>query len=558
MRHSKLLLTMPVLAVVACSSNERSTGGTGGTYGGTFIYSAVGDATDIFPLFIADQNGRMVADLVFDRLADIGPHLSTLGDKEFTPRLAKSWDWSPDSLSIAFHIDPRARWHDGKPVTASDVRYSFRMFADPKAGSAAVQLLGNIDSVQVRDSLTAVVWYKKHLPEEFYNFVYQISVIPEHVYGSIPPEQLHTSPKTKELIGSGPYRFVRWQPGVRIDLIADTANYRGRPNFDRIVMTALADPNAGVTQVLTGQSDFLQGFPADQLEKLDSSKVARRIDVPTLGYTWLGFMPNPRKQKTGSHPIFGDVRVRRALSMAVDRKAMLQNVFGSAGHLGYGPFPAVLAYADTTLKLPPYDTVAAKALLDSAGWRVGPNGVRVKNGVPLKFSITTSATSLFRRRYAVLLQEAFKRVGAQVDIDAVDGPTFVNGRLNPGDFDAILGTFSPDPDVGGARESWGSAAIGSTNWLHYSNRKFDTLLDSAVASFDPAKSHAYSSRAFQQIVDDAPAIWLYDLTFTNALNRRIQIVEPVLPTFWMQLPRWSVPADKRIDRDRIGLGQPTP
>jgi peptide/nickel transport system substrate-binding protein len=557
MRPSTLLLTASVLAVAACSSNEGSRGGNNNTYGGTFIYSAIGDATDLFPVYIGDQNGRMVADLVFERLADIGPHLSTLGDKEFTPRLAKSWDWAKDSMSIAFHLDPRARWHDGKPVTAADVRYSFRTFADPKAASPAGPLLGNVDSVQVRDSLTPVVWYKKHLPEEFYNFVYQIWIIPEHVYGSIPPAQLHTSPQTKQLIGSGPYRFVRWQPRVRIDLVADTANYRGRPKLDRIVMTPLADPNAGITQILTGQTDFLQAFPADQLDKLDSSKVARRLDMPTRGYTWLGFMPMQRKQNSGSHRIFGDVRVRRALSMAVDRKAMLQNVFGSAGLIGHGPFPSVVAYADTNLKLLPYDTTAAKALLDSAGWRAGANGMRSRNGVPLKFSITTTATSLFRRRYSVLLQEAFKRVGAQADIDVVDGPTFAN-RLFSGDFDAIIGTFNPDPDVGGAKQTWGTESIGTTNWLKYSNRKVDALLDSAVASFDPAKSHAYSSRAFQQIVDDAPAIWLYDLTFNNAINRRIQVVEPIIPDFWMQLPQWSIPADKRIDRDRIGVGQSTP
>jgi peptide/nickel transport system substrate-binding protein len=555
MRTSTLLLSAAVFALSACSSNDVSKGGASGKTGGTFIYSAIGDAVDIFPLYIQEQNGRMVADLVFDRLADIGPNLATVGDKEFTPRLAKSWDWAADSLSIAFHIDPRARWHDGKPVTASDVRYSFRMFTDPKAASTSASLLGNIDSVSARDSATAVVWYKKHLPEEFFTFVYQVWILPEHVYSSIPADQLHTSPQTKQLIGSGPYRFVKWQPGVRLDLIADTANYRGRPNLDRIVMSPISDANAGVTQVLTGQTDFMQAFPADQVGKLDSSKVARRIDIPVRGYAWLGFNPVPRKQKSGSHPIFGDVRVRRALSMAVDRRAMLQNVFGSTGRLGRGPFPAVVGYADTNLKLLPYDTSAAKALLDSAGWRVGANGIRVKNGVPLKFTITSVTTSLFRRRYAVLLQEAFKRVGAQADIDAVDPGTFMNGRLLAGDFDAIIGTFAPDPDLGGAKQTWGSGAIGSTNWLRYSNKSVDALLDSAVSAFDPAMSKSYSSRAFQQIVDDAPAIWLYDVTFVNAINRRIQMVEPVLPDFWMQIPQWSIPADKRIDRDRIGLAQ---
>src|SRR6185503_18421120 len=238
----------------------------------------------------------------------------------------------------------------------------------------------------------------------------------------------------------------------------------------------------------------------------------------------------------------------RALSMAVDRKAMLNNVFGpSATNIGYGPFPAAVAYADSNLKLPPFDAAAASALLDSAGWRMGPNGLRVKNDVPLKFTILSTTTSLFRRRYSVLLQDALKRIGAQADIDAVDAGTFIS-RLNGGDFDAVLGTFNPDPDVGGALQSWGTKSIGSSNWMHYSNRTVDALLDSASASFDPAKSKSYSSRAFQQIADDAPAIWLYDVTLINGMNRRIEPARPISPIgWWLNLSDWSIPADKRID-----------
>jgi peptide/nickel transport system substrate-binding protein len=314
-----------------------------------------------------------------------------------------------------------------------------------------------------------------------------------------------------------------------------------------------------VAAILTGQSDFLQAFPVDQVDKLDSSKVARRLDIPTQAYAWLGFNPVPRKAKSGVNPIFGDVRVRRALSMAIDRQAMLKNVFGSVGHIGYGPFPAVMTYADSNLKLLPYDTAAAKALLDSSGWRMGANGVRAKNGVPLKFSITVPTSSLFRRQYAVLIQEAFKRIGAQTDIDVVDPPTFQHERLEGGDFDAIIGTFQPDQDVGGSRQTWGTSAIGSTNWLRYSNKKVDALLDSAVVSFDPAKSRSYSSRAFQQIVDDAPAVWLYDVTLTTGINRRIQPATPFRADgWWRNLGQWSIPPDKRIDRDRIGVGQSTP
>src|SRR5262249_60206628 len=109
---------------------------------------------DLFPPLVTEAAGRLVTDQVFDRLAEIKLELATIGDKGFTPRLAKSWKWSADSLSIAFSIDPRARWHDGKPVLASDVRYTFHVVTDPEIGSPNAALVTNIDSISVRDSLT--------------------------------------------------------------------------------------------------------------------------------------------------------------------------------------------------------------------------------------------------------------------------------------------------------------------------------------------------------------------------------------------------------------------
>ena len=99
----------------------RSIGG--GATGGTFIFASPGDPTSVFPPFVTERVGVTLIDLVFDHLADISSALTTTGDKTFTPRLAKSWTWAPDSLSITYSLDPRARWHDGKPVTAADVRY---------------------------------------------------------------------------------------------------------------------------------------------------------------------------------------------------------------------------------------------------------------------------------------------------------------------------------------------------------------------------------------------------------------------------------------------------
>jgi peptide/nickel transport system substrate-binding protein len=549
--RSSILVVAAAILVTTCTSKEgsQSTNPTGGT----IIIDAPADAIDLFPPYVGDQVGRLVQDLVFERLAEIGPNLLTVGDKSFTPLLAKSWTWAPDSLSIAFSLDPAARWHDGKPVTASDVRYSFKIFVDPKVGSPTAPLLTNIDSISVRDSLTPVVWFKKHTPEQFYDVAYQLVIMPEHVYGSIPLEQLHTSEVTRKPVGTGRFRFVRWDAGTRIELLADTANYRGRAKLDRVIITPL-NPQAAAAQLMSGQADVMQSFPIDQVSKLDSSKVARPVTLAQLQYAFMGMNLFDPKTSKNAHPIFSDSRVRRALSMSVDRVGMLRNVFGDKGLLSHGPFPMSAPFGDSTLRLPPFDTLAAKALLDSAGWRVGAGGVRVKNGRPLRFSLLVPTPSSPRVSYSVLLQEQFRRIGAQVDLDQVDGKTFIE-RQHAYAFDAILGGFSTDPSPSGSKQNWSTAGIGRAgqNSLRYSNRTVDALLDSATSAFDPARMKASASRAYQKIVDDAPAIWLYDVILVAALNRRIMTAPMRSDEWWANLADWSIPPDKRIDRDQIGL-----
>ncbi len=555
----------PILSLIAisllagCSADSKS--GRDSRTGGTFIFAAPNDPIDVFPAFVGDATGALVADLVFDHLADIGVDLKTYGDKGFSPRLAKSWSWAPDSLSITFSLDPRARWHDGKPVTASDVRYSLKLFTDPKAGSPAAPLLLNIDSVSVKDSLTPVFWFKKHTPEQFYDVAYQLYIVPEHVYGAIPLDSLRMSSAARQPVGSGPFRFVQWQPDVRLELVADTGNYHGRPHFDRVLVIPNAEPAARKTQVLTGEADYMANFPADQLATLDSSPVARTLYVPTLQYMFMGMNRYVPKSNLRPHPIFSDVRVRRALSMSVDRTSMLHNVFGDKGLMAYGPFPMSLAAADSTLRLPHYDTAAAEALLDSAGWRRGANGVRVKFGNPLHFRLLVPTTSVPRTKYAQLLQEQFRLVGVDMEIEAVD-PKVFGARIQAGgkapDFDAYVNSFGTDPSPSGMRQNWGTAGIGpqGQNALLYSNAKFDALVDSMSSSFDTVKAKQYASRAFQQIVDDAPAIWLYDIRGIDAVHRRITPGPLRADGWWKTLDQWSIAPDKQIDRDRIGLNRP--
>jgi peptide/nickel transport system substrate-binding protein len=553
MRNRISLSALAAMTLLAACSTDKSAGDGGGTV----IVSMGSDAASLFPLLVADETGKAITDLLFDHLIEIPDAMATTNDAAWEPRLARSWDWSPDSLTVAFHIDPAARFHDGAPVRASDVRYSFRLLVDSVVGAQTAPLLANIDSVSIVDSMTPKFWFKKHLPEQLYDVAYQVPIVPEHVYGKVAPADMKTSDVLRTPVGSGRFRFAKWEPGVRIELVADTANYRGRAKLDRVVFMLGVPPTAAPTAVLTGESDFYSAFPIDQAATLDSSTVARGMPYRQMGYGMLGLSPLARKSASRPHPVM-ELPVRRAISMALDREGMLTNVFNKAGITSYGPFPASAATADTTIRIPAYDTTAAKALLDSAGWKVGPNGIRQKNGRPLSFELMVPNSSAIRMRFAELIQEQLRRVGVQVEVDKLAFPAFM-GRLQTGDFDGVLQTVNTDPSAGGAKQYWATEGIaGHSNFLRYSNPRVDALLDSATRAQEQAVVKRYASRAYQAIADDAPAVWLYTASTLAAVNRRIETQPFRADGWWAHLADWSIPADKRIARDNIGLRPGTP
>jgi peptide/nickel transport system substrate-binding protein len=546
-------LALAAVALVSCTGSEpAATGGTS-TAGGTIVMATAADASTLLPLLTASNMDREVTDLLYDRLAEIGPAMITIGDKGFQPQLAERWEWAKDSMSIVFHLNPKARWHDGQPVRASDVRYSVATIKNPATGSPIAPTVTNVDSVSVRDSLTAVAWFHRHTPEQFYDLVYQILIVPEHLLANTPAAQLKTADVARRGIGSGRFRLARWQPGQRIELIADTANYRGRPQLDRVVFSIAPDITGAVTRFFSGDADFIETLRPEHLAKLAGDTVRRAVRFPNFQYAYFAFNLVDPRDTARPNPIFADRAVRRALSMAVDRRAMLRNVFDTLGQISYGPFPSTVSVADTTIPMLPFDTARAKALLDSAGWMVGPGGVRVKNGRRLEFAVTTPNSSAPRHAYAVLLQEAFRRVGAAMTLDETDfGGYFA--KQNARTFDSEMASYGTDPSVSGFKQSWSTAGIKErSNFPSYSNPVVDALLDSAASSFDFPATRGYSRRAFATIVDDAPGIWLYEPVSLAGVDRRIQIKGVRADEYWAGLADWFIPADRRTARDRIGL-----
>ncbi len=523
---------------------------------GSVIIATAADADFLLPTVLQSLSGKQVIDQIFDYIADPPASLNTVGDAGYVPRLARRWSWSADSLSIAFELDPAARWHDGRPVRASDVRFTFELIKDPRSASQLAPMLSDVDSISVRDSLTAVAWFSRRTPEQFFSIAYNLAVLPEHLLAQVPRDKLRESDFAQRPVGSGRFRFARWVKGSVIELVADTGNFRGRPSIDRVMWSVTPDPTTLWARLVSEEADFVEVLRGDAVGKVAASPMARLMPYASLDYGYVQFNLRDQGRVKRAHPLLSDLSLRRALVMSVDVPGVVRNVLDTLGMPGIGPVVRAQWSADTHIAMPVYSAAAARALLDSLGWRDGNgDGVRERDGKPLAFALSTPVSSAVRRQMAVLLQAQWKEVGAKVTIEELEPNTFFE-RLRAGTFDAALNAWHTDPTPATARQSWGSDALpekGGSNFGGYSSKVFDAYLDSAATAFEPARSKGYYQRAYRQIIDDAPAVWLYEPRLAAGVHRRLQVTGMRADAWWAGIPNWTIAPNLRISRDKVPL-----
>lgn len=540
-----LPLVLSVL-VAACGGTADS-----GTSGGTVVIGTPADADALLMPLVDGVQGRVVAELLFDRLADIGPGLNTVGDAGFEPRLARRWSWSPDSLAITFELDPDAKWHDGAPVRAEDVVFGLQAIRDSGNVSSLNASIENVTSAVAMDSMRAEIRFAARAPEQFY-MATLIVPLPRHVYGSIPSGGLRASEAARAPVGSGRFRLVRWESGVRLELAAVDGHYRGRPHLDRVLFSVSPEVATGIARLKAGETDVWDPLPPAVIGDLVAEPHLRVFNSPGFDYGFLAFNFRDPQAPSRPHPLFSDRGVRRAITLAVDRSTVVRAVFDTLAVVALGPFVRAQASADSTLRQIPYDRDAANALLDSLGWRDrGADGVRRRGGRSLAFSVIVPSTSRTRERAAVLMQEQLRAVGVAMEIERMDFAVFL-GRQTSGNFDAILGGTRTTPSPSGLRGSWASAALqggGSQNPWHYESAAFDDAVKAGLGAMDPVESKAQLRRAYQQIIDDAAAIWLYELRNVSAVHRRFVVPSWRPDAWWLTLGDWSVDPAQRLPRD---------
>ena len=531
-RHARLFVATLLAAILlGCKPG----GGCSGEYCGTLVIAAPGEPDILLPPLTQAAIGRDVGDQLFLKLADVGMSVNTVEDADFTPQLAQRWEWQ-DPLTLTFHLDPRARWHDGERVTASDVAFTFESYTDSSLHSRIRPLLREIASVRAHDSLTVVFQFRSHYAEMFYDAVYHMRILPAHVLRLVPRSGWHDAPFGRQPVGSGPYRFVSWKAGESVELAADSTFFLGRPHLRRLIWRFTPNLQVAVTQVIAGEADAIEVLgPPDNIQRARGSAGLTTYAYPGAVYGYVAFNLRANGDSTVPHPVFGNRLTRQAIVMALDRKAMLTNVWGDLAEVPPGPVPRMWWIWDEAPPAVPYDSAQAARLLSRGA---------------VSFRLLVPTTSGLRRQYARLIQEQLRKVRVDVQIDEVD-MSVMQERSGTGHFDAVIQAWTTGPSpVAGTLQSWTRQGFGGTNLGRYDNPKVDRLIQTASQAGNRADAARAWRRALELLSADAPAAFLYAPDNVAAINRRVQDVA-IRPDSWLALVRtWRIPAQQLTDRDR--------
>jgi peptide/nickel transport system substrate-binding protein len=363
-------------------------------------------------------------------------------------------------------------------------------------------------------------------------------IIPKHLLENV--ADINTAAFNRSPVGTGPYKFVRWKDKQFIELAANADYYEGKPHIARYVFKFIPEQSTQFLELKAGSIDTMSLTPDQflkQAEDADFKRVARKDRITGYKrYSYLGF--NLKRE------IFQDLRVRRALSHAIDRQALIDGVLLGFGKPCSGPYVPVMPAYNPEVTPVPLDLTKSAALLDEAGWKAGKDGTRMKGGKPLAFRLLVSQGSETGKKIVLILQQQFAKLGVKAELESYEWSTFINDHVNTRNFDAVVMAWnlSLDPDQ---YSIWHSSQTKPSefNFVSYSNPEVDRILEKGRVSFDPAARTALYRRMHKLIAADQPYCFLFAQDSLSALSLKVQGVK-MTPTGygWGWYRDWYIPA----------------
>lgn len=471
-------------------------------------------------------SGVYVCNLIFSKFVKHTDRMELVPDLITEVPTIENGGISEDYLTYTYHLDPGARWHDGEPVTSADVEFTWRLMMHPEINVETRQGWDIVESVEIPDPHTVIF----HLSEVYANFAgdcfYDESVLPRHLLekelgSGFQGARFHRAP-----LGSGPFIFVEWVSGSHITLRANEDYYGEGPMLDEIVIMFVPDGEALLIQLETGGVMGIDNAPntlLDAAERMDGVTVYRN---PALF--------NEHLDLNFDSGFLGDVRVRRAIALSIDREEISSKIYDGIWIPAWGDDHPSSPYYNEAGKRNVLDRDEARSILAGAGWvdRDG-DGIREKDGAPLKIGISTTTGRINRERTEVVLQHQLREVGIDLEIrnfhpTVLFGSYDEGGILKNGRFDMALYAFLTPPDPSTKDGSYSESFIppAGQNYSRIRNGRLTELLSMGSRTVGQAERKAIYDEVAAIIAEELPIIPLLWVTQLDAMPSGLRGYRP--------------------------------
>jgi peptide/nickel transport system substrate-binding protein len=452
------------------------------------------------------------------------------------PYLAESWEEHGDT-AVTFRLRRDVRWHDGQPVTAEDVKFTFDVAKDPAAASLLeTAFLARVASATVVDSFTITFRYVHPHAQAIENFYW--APAPRHLLEGVAAADMRNAPFNRQPVGSGPYRFGQWQANEQLVLTRNEDfpdALGGPPLADRVMFRIIPEASTRMTELLTGRLHVNMQLLPDQANQLRNNP-----DVEVHSFTgstvyYIGW--------NHLRPPFDNRDVRRALTMAINRQEIIDALLFGGGEIATSTLPPWHRLATGTDPLP-YDPDAAGTLLDAAGWTVGPDGIRRNpQNQPFRFTMLTSDDQL-RRSIVEVIQSQLRRVGVQVDVRVMEFQTMLAAHRGR-DFEAVttnwvLDNFEASSAPNSLFHSSNADIEGSPNRSSVRIPRLDQAIENAATQTEPGAARDAYRRYVQILQEEQPVTFLFWQNTMSAVLANVAGVEMDPRGELITIPEWSV------------------
>lgn len=455
------------------------------------------------------------------------PTLTEYGAKDFSiqPGLAESWTESPDKTFWTYKIRPGLKWSDDVPLTAKDAAYTFNRIINGTFEKVNYgNYVGNITKAEAPDDTTLILRVDKPSPIMEKLAVY---ILPEHVYSKIDETAIQSFKDEptdgKPVVGAGPYLTAERQVGQFTRMVANPNFYRGKPAVDEVVFKFYANPDALGQALRKGEIDYADSLESNVFDSLADVPNIKRLSAVYSGFNELAFNTGAatidNKPIGDGNPLLKDKRLREAIGWSIDRKALVEKVLGGHGSVGSTLIPPM--YADWHLSPPnevSYDPDKARSLLDAAGYRVGPDGIRQDaTGAPLKFRLFGRSDKAASKKAVEFIKNYLADIGVETTVTLIAEDALTE-KIGQGEYDMFEWGWVVEPDPGYQLSTFtcdkrsyedGGSIVANLSDSFYCNPQYDALFTAQSTETDPAKRIEIVKQMQQILYDD----WPYAITY---------------------------------------------